>query len=581
MGHYLQDITAAFNDLPSPTRPHLRTWARASIEAREALTNSAGFLMRHRAGPRWPQAPAASPLARRLDGVAVSLTTGRDLLQTHFVPGIDGGRQHRSEWALVIVSPTATRALLAEIGSLSRKIARQGADLALAGSQPGRSNAEARRALNAACQWLWVLSSSVQAAHQREPVSTADGELLHAIPANIPPLRRLPDGSESVAALCEGMINTAERMRHLAWDAADRASWSPEMSVTSFHQVAAASTVTSHNCEVLLKALAARTEQPQFGPLSAQLSAAADAARRASQTWLSTAHAVDLINTDTRGQISQGAAEIRDLALWTGRLAYADPQWTPASGPAQQARPPESLASGPEEVPTVIAAVHHVSDTLTLIARAEQEQVRAADWAGRIYVTTRSLSEEFDVPRPFARAPRERVERLLAHYKDTGHASRQLTAVVAGAAETTRASSRVLITAAAAADPSHGGSVERDSTLNALPVVAVGKPRDLPGPVESTLLDLGVTRTEVLRRGAELDQASVQLIIDAAGELTPAERGPKVTKLRRAPGTGRLVNHVLASGDPRAAALARRPEVPARRPPVRQRPEPEPPEREP
>ena len=87
----------------------------------------------------------------------MSLTTGRDLLQTHFALGIDGGRQHRSEWALVIVSPTATRALLAEIGSLSRKIARQGADLALAGSQPSQNNAEARRALNAACQWLWVL----------------------------------------------------------------------------------------------------------------------------------------------------------------------------------------------------------------------------------------------------------------------------------------------------------------------------------------------------------------------------------------------------------------------------------------
>ena len=105
-----------------------------------------------------------------------------------------------------------------------------------------------------------------------------------------------------MTTLCEGTVNTAKRMRHLAWDAADRASWSPEMSVTSLHQVAAASTVTSHNCEVLLKTLAARAEQPQFGPLSAQLFAGAEAARRARQTWLSNAHAVDHINTDTRGQ---------------------------------------------------------------------------------------------------------------------------------------------------------------------------------------------------------------------------------------------------------------------------------------
>jgi hypothetical protein len=228
-------------------------------------------------------------------------------------------------------------------------------------------------------------------------------------------------------------------------------------------------------------------------------------------------------------------------------------------------------------VAAVIAAVHHVSDTLTLIAKTEQEQIRAADWAGRIYVTTRSLSDEFDVPRPYARAPRERVERLLAHYRDTGHASRQLTAAVAGASETVRAPSRVLTAAATAVDPGRDSSPGKDSTLSTLAEAAASRqPRDLPGPVESTLLDLGVTRTDVLRRGAELDQASARLIIDAAGELNPPQRRPKATMLKRAPGTERLVNHVLASGDPRAAALARRPG-----PPDRQLLGREPPEREP
>jgi hypothetical protein len=587
IGHYLQDITGAFNDLPFPTRPEMRTWARACVEAREALTNSVGFLMDHRASPRWPQVPAASPLARRLDGVAMSLTTGRDLLQTHFAAGSGGGRQHRSEWALVIVSPTATRALLAEIGSLSRKIARQGADLALASSQPGRNRAEARHALNAACQWLWVLNASVQAAHQREPVSTADSELLRAVPVNVPPPRRLPDGSESVTALCEGTVDTAKRLRHLAWDAADRASWSPEMSVTSLHQVAAASTVISYNCEVLLKTLAARTDEPGFGPLSAQLSVAAEAARRARQTWLSNAHALDQITTDTRGHLSPGATEARDLALWTGRLAHSDPRWTPASGPAQRARPPASLAQRADQVAAVIGAAHHVSDTLTLIAQAEREQIRAAAWTGRIYVTTRSLSDKVNIPRPFARAPRERVDRLLAHYRDTGYACRQLVTAIAGTAETTRAPSRVLTTAAAATDPSRDRGAGKDNTLNALVESSTGhQARDLPGPVESTLLDLGVTRTDVLRRGANLDQASARLIIDAAGELTLLQRRPKATMLKRAPDTGRLVNHVLASGDPRAAALARSPkptdrEIPRREPPGRRPPQREPPEREP
>jgi hypothetical protein len=226
---------------------------------REALRNSAGFLHPNGAVSRWPSVPAASPLARRLDGVAESLITGRDLLQTHFSMGAYGGRRHTSEWALVIASPTITGALLVEIGSLSRTIARQGADVALTGLPGSRDSAEVRRALNAACQWLWILNASVRAAHQREPASATDGELLGAIPVNITPPRYLPDGGESVTALCEGTIATAERLRHLAWGAAEQAPWASGMSVASMYQVAAANTVTSHNCEVLLRSLASRT----------------------------------------------------------------------------------------------------------------------------------------------------------------------------------------------------------------------------------------------------------------------------------------------------------------------------------
>jgi hypothetical protein len=162
---YLQDITTTFNNVSTHSQAELDSWARSAIEAREALRNSAGFLNTHGAVSRWPAVPAASPLARRLDGVAESLITGRDLLQTHFSLGAYGGWQHRSEWAFVITSPTITQALLAEIASLSRTIAQQGADVALTGVPGSRDSTEVRRALNAACQWLWILNASVQAAH--------------------------------------------------------------------------------------------------------------------------------------------------------------------------------------------------------------------------------------------------------------------------------------------------------------------------------------------------------------------------------------------------------------------------------
>jgi hypothetical protein len=71
--------------------------------------------------------------------------------------------------------------------------------------------------------------------------------------------------------------------------------------VSSLRQVAAASTLTSHHCEILLRSLATRTAEGESGELSAGLLKAADAAGRASIRWLSVAHSLDYVTTDTQG----------------------------------------------------------------------------------------------------------------------------------------------------------------------------------------------------------------------------------------------------------------------------------------
>ena len=73
---------------------------------------------------------------------------------------------------------------------------------------------------------------------------------------------------------------SAERIRHLAWAAVQQAPWSPGMTATSLRQVALTSTVTSHNCEISVHTLAARTRQLGLAQISADLSAAADTAGR-------------------------------------------------------------------------------------------------------------------------------------------------------------------------------------------------------------------------------------------------------------------------------------------------------------
>lgn len=580
MGRYVQDVTPVRRERRSRRRQESAAWERARAEARGALASAARFLSRSTGD--WPlRGPAVTGMGQDLDAAAVSLAAGRDLLQTHSALAADGTRQPRSDWAMVVTSPPVTRALLAELASMAEPIAARGAELALSPSAGGQDTDESRRRLSAACQSLRVLHASVQRAQEREPVPGADTQLLYAVPANSMPARRLPEAGDPVAVLCEGAVASAERVRQLAWGAAERAVWSPGMSVTSLHQVAAASTVSSHNCEVVLKTLAARTAEAEFGRVSADLYAAAAAARRARDCWFQVAKAVNRVTTDTRGHVSQAAAEARDLALWTGRLAYADPAWTLASGPGQTARSPESLAPDADLIPMAVAAVHHASETLTRVAQAEQEEIRVAGQVGRILVSTRSLLPyEFDVWRPYTRAPHRRVEQLLSHYREAGQASRDATAAVGEVAEVTRAPSRVLTAAREAADAALGksfGHRGRQAAFLGSQVLPGGsgelpsETRDRPGPVENKLLDLGVNSPDTLRRAAEIDRAGERLIIDAAAQQGLAEiPHDRHARVNRSAGTTTLVNHELASGDPRAATLMHPPKTPQRGPPERE-----------
>ena len=575
MGRYIQDITTAFSDMPDRTSLPLGAWDRASVQAREALTNSAGFLIPRGAGrPAWPAAPSASPLARRLDEIARSLTTGRDLLHTHFTPGPQGGRAHRSPWALAITSARVNRALLAEIGLLADRIAHHGANVALTPIGGTPTNVGRRRRLNAACQWLWVLHASAEAAHRAEPVPATDRHLLAAIPVNTLPTRPLLADAGTIAGLCDAVIATTERARYLAWQSTGQPPGSPDLTVTSMRQIAETSMVTSHNCAIVARTLAASTASRAIPGTSTHLAATAQAAQLASGTWHQIARALRQVTTDTRGHVSPAAAEAHDLAMWTGRLAYTDPTWTPASGPHHPTRPPHDLADRPQDLPQVVAAVHHACETLTLLTGTEHDQLRAAAQARRILVPTRTLPGDYDIPRPYGPAPPQRTSPLLGHYRAASQASRQATTAIGRAAQATGAPSRALTTARAATQATPSASPDTD-LHDPTAEGSQQQPRDTPGPLQHTLLGLGITSPALLARGADLDQASQRLLIDAAGQLPPTHKRPPATTLNRTAASAALLNHALASGDPRATQLLRQPGQ-AERKEAEPEPEPEP-----
>ena len=121
-------------------------------------------------------------------------------------------------------------------------------------------------------------------------------------------------------------------------------SASRENRVSTKPGAAQTSALTSHHCALLADSLAARAAQDAFPADSPDLVASAQAARHAAGAWFQAARTLRQVTTDTRGQVTPAAAEARDLAWWTGRLAYADPAWTPTSGPSAPPRAPQTLA---------------------------------------------------------------------------------------------------------------------------------------------------------------------------------------------------------------------------------------------
>jgi hypothetical protein len=144
------------------------------------------------ASVRRSRSTAAIAAPGRLAAATALLAAGCDLLHTHFAARPDGSRMDRSEWAAVVTSVPVARALLLELRLWARRAAEQGARVALRGPATRRDAGEERHCLNAACQWLWVLDSAVQAAQRHHSVTTAEVRLLHAIPAKSLARHRIP-----------------------------------------------------------------------------------------------------------------------------------------------------------------------------------------------------------------------------------------------------------------------------------------------------------------------------------------------------------------------------------------------------
>jgi hypothetical protein len=346
------------------------------------------------------------------------------------------------------------------------------------------------------------------------------------------------------------VIATAERARHLAWHTLQQPPWSPALTVTSLRQIAETATVTSHHINLLATTLASRATTSPYQATAMHLDATAQAARHATRTWYQTAQALREVTTDTRGQLTPAAAEASALATWTGRLAYTDPAWTPGHGPHTPVRAPQDLAPAPDDLLHVIAAVHHAAEAIALLAETEHEQAHGAVQAWRILVPTRTLTDRYDIPRPYARAPAECTSPLLARYRDTTRASRHAVVTIGRAAHTSRAPSRILATARETTYADHHSSPGKDASSTRGPACQEQAPH-IPVPFQHILTSRGITDPAMLARSAGPGQD---------GQQPPApQRLPANTRHETAT-TPALANPALATGELPTARLPGQPD---------------------
>ena len=153
---------------------------------------------------------------------------------------------------------------------------------------------------------------------------------------------------------------------------------------------------------------------------------------------------------------------------------------------------------------------------MTSQAYAQRERIRTAASAGRLLVPTRSLPDTVDIPRPFAPALPDHVHALLRLCQDTAEAAAEASDRAGEAAAAVRAPSRLLTAARAAARAVHEPSMSPQRPGAPEPALT-GDQREDAGAAQAALHRLGINNPDLLQRAADIDRASAQLIIEAAG----------------------------------------------------------------
>jgi hypothetical protein len=242
-----------------------------------------------------------------------------------------------------------------------------------------------------------------------------------------------------------------------------------------------------------------------------QLDRARAAAGEAWPAWRVVARRWDFITTggSSSEQMTPVAAEIGDLVVRTGRLAYRHPLWTPAAAKASPPRLARLLAPQPGDITTVLAALHHASDALALIAASDLQAIEPAARADRLWIPTWLLPDGDQLRYHYISCPRSRITDLRQAYTAAIRTARALTSALDDLAVSTNAPSQIL--AAPRRNPVPTANIRPRAWNQDLTTLSIPE----AGQVEQLLHDLHITEPAMLTRAQLADATALELITEA------------------------------------------------------------------
>jgi hypothetical protein len=334
-----------------------------------------------------------------------------------------------------------------EAGEWARQLGLLAARLsAAAAADPGVPAVTAQR-LAEGCRSL-VAASAALTPYATGGAGPGAG-LLAAVPVHDLPQRPVPGDGETAGELAGGIAVTAARLRVIAPAAAGQVSWSAALTADSWRWTATGAAVICHVSEILLTTLADRAGLAGSAE-AAGLAGAGEAAALACVRWREVTAAWTDMTTGLGGLRAPGIADTGDLVIRLGRLAFADPGWTPVRSRGAPVRAANELAPDGRQAAVVAGAVHHAAEALACVAAADLRAVRTVVRAGRIYVPTRTLPDRVDVPHRFWSPAPARVAALTEVYQAAAAAAGRLVSELDLVAVTMDTPSRIRAEARAA-----------------------------------------------------------------------------------------------------------------------------------